>query len=83
MHGIAWADCLARNLGIPAFNGESYESAASSSIISESHDILEHSTGILDPHGIICSIGSGHYVPKVNDAVRLALYSLIINDEIL
>ena len=83
--GLVWADCLLRHFRIPRtepFDSDSNNSAntydSSSSSSSSSSDTDSSDTDSSDGV-VLVTIGGGHYVPKMNDAVSslfLASYYL-------
>ena len=72
--GLVWADCLLRHFGIPL---NTFSDSSSSSSSSNSGD----RGGTADDSGnngvVLVTIGGGHYVPKMNDAVNCSSFSFI------
>ena len=72
--GLVWADCLLRHFGIPL---NTFSDSSSSSSSSNSGD----RGGTADDSGnngvVLVTIGGGHYVPKMNDAVNCPSFSFI------
>ena len=73
--GLVWADCLLRHFGIP-LNTLSDNSSSSSRSNSGGDR-----GGTADDSGnngvVLVTIGGGHYVPKMNDAVNCPSFSFI------
>ena len=70
-----WADCLLKHFGIPL------NTLIDSSSSSSSSSIISISNGTANDGGndgvVLVTIGGGHYVPKMNDAVSCLRSSFI------